>query len=327
MGVSRASCAQMWGIEENSRGWRIWLIFAVFLGLIVNFIAVLGCLSPATQTIHLYKLQQDELLKSIEMVSQKSTKSLENPHLPRVWYWGMSGVCDDDSHCHKSFPPTLSLGAMVDSSLRASISNETALSSALAPWASFIRSSSIDGSSKTVNPRLHTSRTKFLSFSRASAALAVLALFTSAGLLVVAVASLHARFRGKVRLWMLYLGTLFDGLLLLASAVLAIYAMNEGPRAIVRYAGLEKKNEPSDFLGPGMYVLAAGVLVKFLAIAGVFIGFLLFGFISLVVSCLAVMCACACLAGGAERGRYYCQYCGWSSDVRPYNGCCPSCQW
>lgn len=30
MGVSRASCAQMWGIEENSRGWRIWLIFAVF---------------------------------------------------------------------------------------------------------------------------------------------------------------------------------------------------------------------------------------------------------------------------------------------------------
>ncbi|KAM6530857.1 hypothetical protein FSOLCH5_000350 [Fusarium solani] len=61
------------------------------VGLIVNFIAVLGCLSPATQTIHLYKLQQDELLKSIEMVSQKSTKSLENAHLPRVWYWGMSG--------------------------------------------------------------------------------------------------------------------------------------------------------------------------------------------------------------------------------------------
>ncbi|RSL96992.1 hypothetical protein CDV31_013239 [Fusarium ambrosium] len=80
MGVSRASCAQMWGIEENSRGWRIWLICAVFLGLIVNFIAVLGCLSPATQTIHLYKLQQDELLKSIEMISQKSTRSLENPH-------------------------------------------------------------------------------------------------------------------------------------------------------------------------------------------------------------------------------------------------------
>ncbi|RMJ07001.1 hypothetical protein CDV36_013394 [Fusarium kuroshium] len=51
---------------------------------------------------------------------------------------------------------------------------------------------------------------------------------------------------------------------------------------MVRYAGLEKQNEPSDFLGPGMYVLAAGVLVKFLAIAGVFIGFLLFGFISLV---------------------------------------------
>lgn len=216
---------------------------------------------------------------------------------------------------------------MVDSSLRASISNETALSSTLAPWASFIRSSSIDGSSKTVNPRLHTSRTKFLSFSRASAALAVLALLTSASLLVVAVASLHHRFQGKVRLWMLYLGTLFDGLLLLASAILAIYAMNEGPRAIVRYAGLEKQHEPNDFLGPGMYVLAAGVLVKFLAIAGVFIGFLLFGFISLVVSCLAVMCACACLAGGAERGRYYCQYCGWSSDVRPYNGCCPSCQW
>lgn len=30
MGVSRSSCAEMWGIEENSRGWRIWLIFAVF---------------------------------------------------------------------------------------------------------------------------------------------------------------------------------------------------------------------------------------------------------------------------------------------------------
>lgn len=237
-------------------------------------------------------------------------------------------MCDDNNHCHRAFPPTLSLGAMVDSSLRASISNETALSSALGPWASFIRGSSIDGSSGTVNPGLHASRARFLSFSRASAALAVLALLTSAALLAVAAASMmHARFRGRVKLWMLYLGTLLDGLLLLAAAVLAVYAMNEGPRAIVRYAAGGAEERLGDFLGPGMYVLAAGVLVKFLAIAGVFVGFLLFGFISLVVSCLAVMCACACLAGGAEQGRYYCQHCGWSSDVRPYNGCCPSCQW
>ncbi|KAF5012520.1 hypothetical protein FDECE_1419 [Fusarium decemcellulare] len=215
---------------------------------------------------------------------------------------------------------------MVDSSLCAAISDDTSLSSALAPWASFIRSSSIDGSSKTINPRLHTARTRFLSFTRASAALAILALLTSAGLLVVALASLHAKLRGRVRLWMLYLGTLFDGLLLLASAVLAIYAMNEGPRAIVRYAGLEKESQPTDFLGPGMYVLAAGVLIKFLAIAGVFIGFILFGIISLVMSCLAIMCACACLAGAGDQGRFYCRYCGWSSDSRPWDGYCPNCR-
>ncbi|KAM5357424.1 hypothetical protein ACJZ2D_016286 [Fusarium nematophilum] len=323
MGESRSSCAAMWGFEENSRGWRVWLIFAVFLGLIVNFIAVLGCLSPATATIHLYKLHQDELLKAIQEVSHKSSKPLENPNLPHIWFWG---VCDDNSHCHRSFPPTLSLGAMVDSSLRASTPNETALSSALAPWASVIRSSSVDGSSESVNPRLHASRTRFLSFSRASAALAVLALLTSAGVLAVALASMASRLRGRVKLWMLYLGTLFDGLLLLASAVLAVYAMNEGPRAIVRYAGVGGQSKPGDFLGPGMYVLGAGVVVKFLAIAGVFVGFLIFGFVSLMLSCLAVICACGCLAGAAEPSRYYCRYCGWSSDVRPWDGYCPNCR-
>ena len=103
-----------------------------------------------------------------------------------------------------------------------------------------------------------------------------------------------------------------------------MYAMMDGPRSIVRYAQLESR-DPGTYLGPGMYTLAAGVVIKFMAIAGVFIGFIVFGIISLLVSCLALMCACACLAGAAEQGRYRCSNCGWSSDWRPSSGICPNC--
>lgn len=133
-----------------------------------------------------------------------------------------------------------------------------------------------------------------------------------------------AKFRNRPRLWKLYLATFLDGMLLLTATILAIYAMKNGPRGIVEYAGLERR-DPGKYIGPGMYVLVAGVLIKFLAIAGVFVGLIIFGFVSLVVSCLAVMCACACLAGAADEGKYKCKRCGWSSDWRPSGGYCPRC--
>ncbi|CAM1509959.1 Fc.00g002940.m01.CDS01 [Cosmosporella sp. VM-42] len=322
MGISRASCSEMWGIEETSRGWRIWLICAVFLGLIVNFIAVLGCLSPATQTIHLYKLEQAELLDAIEIVANTSSSKLENDGLPKTWYWGLSGVCDDNNHCQSSFPPTYSLGSMIESSLKHSLSSESDLKAAVSPWYSVIKTASIDGHSKTINPTLHSDRNHFIAFSRASAALAILALLTSATILGLSIASL--KFNNRPRLWKLYLATFFDGMLLLGSTILAMYAMMDGPRSIIRYANLEVQ-DPGKYLGPGMYTLAAGVLIKFMAIGGVFVGLIVFGIVSLIISALAVMCACACLAGAAEPGKYRCPNCGWSSDWRPSNGCCPNC--
>lgn len=57
------------------------------VGLVGNFVAVLGCLSDATSTIHLYKLEQSDLLAAIEIVTNTSAKSFENSALPNAWYW------------------------------------------------------------------------------------------------------------------------------------------------------------------------------------------------------------------------------------------------
>lgn len=114
-------------------------------------------------------------------------------------------------------------------------------------------------------------------------------------------------------------------MLLLAATVLAIYAMNYGPRSVLLYAKLEGL-QAADYVGPGMYVLVAGVVIKFLAIAGVFLGFIILGFVSLVMACFAAMCACACLAGavGGDE-KYKCRRCGWTGSSRPWNGACPRC--
>ncbi|KAH7133262.1 hypothetical protein B0J13DRAFT_561959 [Dactylonectria estremocensis] len=319
MGISRASCAEMWGVEENSRGWRIWLLFAVFLGLMVNFIAVLGCLSDATSSIYLYKLEQTELLAAIETVTNRSAATLKNSALPDTWYWGLSGVCDSNHNCKRAFPPTFSLGGIVENSLKAEIGdNKEAYAKAVAPWASVIRSHGIDGSSSTKAKKLHDERNKFVPFAKASAALATLALLTSVTILVVTVATMSSR---AVPLWALYLGTFFDGLLLLGATTLAIYALRYGPHSLIQYAGTTMESHVTpEYMGPGMYTLAGGVLVKFLAIAGVFVGFIIFGFISLVAACLAVMCACACLgaAAGDDGSTYRCSNCGCPSVCQDY---------
>lgn len=247
------------------------------------------------------------------------------------------GVCDSNHHCNPSFPPTSPLGSVIQHSLAVSLlpSHNQSYLSALRPWTSAIRSSSIDGSSPTTNPRLHADRAKFLSFNKASAAMSVLALLTSATVLATALATASSR---RAPLWALYLGTFFDAMFLLAALVLAIYAMNTGPRSLLRLAQgnsssssggglLSELKNPGTYLGPGMFTLAAGVLVKFLAIAGVFVGFLIFGFISLVTACLAAMCACACLAGavGSDGRRYRCSNCGYQTTYNPAGGSCGSC--
>ncbi|KAF7550128.1 hypothetical protein G7Z17_g5924 [Cylindrodendrum hubeiense] len=131
---------------------------------------------------------------------------------------------------------------MVKTSLGHSFAdNETAIAAAYKPWASAIRKSSIDGSSETVSSQLHSDHAKFLSFARASAALAILALFTSVAVFACALVSMHPRLQGRPPLWALYLATFFDGLMLLAATALAINAMNYGPRSIIRYAGVEIK--------------------------------------------------------------------------------------
>ncbi|KAF7543310.1 hypothetical protein G7Z17_g10839 [Cylindrodendrum hubeiense] len=292
MSIKRSSCAEMWGVEENSRGWRIWLLFAVFLGLIVNFIAVLGCLSDTTSSIFLYKIEQTDLLAAVEVVTNRSAETFKNPALPETWYWGLSGVCDSNHNCKTAFPPIFSLGGMVENSLKAEIGDDKdAYAEAIAPWASVIRSYGIDGSSSTKASKLHDERKKFVPFAKASAAMAILALLTSATILIAAVATMSSR---RIPLWALYLGTFVDGMLLLAATILAMYALKNGPHSLLEYAAsmngttFESQVVSPEYMGPGMYTLVGGVLVKFLAIAGVFIGFIIFGIISLVAACLAV---------------------------------------
>lgn len=241
-----------------------------------------------------------------------------------------TGLCDSNHHCKTAFPPTFSLGGMVENSLIAELGDDSAdYAAAIAPWASAIRSYGIDGSSSAKSGQLYDERKKFVPFAKASAALAVLALLTSATILIATVATMSSR---RIPLWLLYLGTFFDGLLLLAATILAMYAIKNGPHSLLQYASLtdggsfESQVSP-EHMGPGMYTLAGGVLVKFLAIAGVFVGFIIFGIISLAAACLAVMCACACLgaAAGDSNTTYRCGNCGYTTSYSPRFSNCSSC--
>ncbi|KAM5370897.1 hypothetical protein ACJZ2D_008330 [Fusarium nematophilum] len=281
----------MWGLEETSRSWRLWLIFCVLLGLIANFVALLGCLSTATKPINLFKIRRDDLINAVANVTGQSNGTFSNEALPKAWYWGLSGVCDSNLHCTRAFPPTLSLGDMVESSLRHTLhDNKTALNSALSPWRAAIKKFSIDGSSPTISPRLHTDRALFLSSFRGSAALAILSLLVGVAILVVALVSLQSR-RGepqkKPGLWVLYLATALDGLLFLGADALVVHAMVRGPYSIVTYAGGQLF--PDTLVGRGMVVFSAGVIFKFLAIGGVFVACVAFCVVSFVVSWFALL--------------------------------------
>ncbi|KAM5349006.1 hypothetical protein ACJ41O_008829 [Fusarium nematophilum] len=264
----------------------------ISIGLIANFVALLGCLSTATKPINLFKIRRDDLINAVANVTGQSNGTFSNEALPKAWYWGLSGVCDSNLHCTRAFPPTLSLGDMVESSLRHTLhDNKTALNSALSPWRAAIKKFSIDGSSPTISPRLHTDRALFLSSFRGSAALAILSLLVGVAILVVALVSLQSR-RGepqkKPGLWVLYLATALDGLLFLGADALVVHAMVRGPYSIVTYAGGQLF--PDTLVGRGMVVFSAGVIFKFLAIGGVFVACVAFCVVSFVVSWPLLRC-------------------------------------
>lgn len=178
----------------------------------------------------------------------------------------------------------MSIRDLVSSAIRNQIDDDARFDSTVTPWLKAIAKLEEDGS-------LSSKQNKSDSMAQASAALAVLSILIGFALLTLAFSTLTI-FR-NLPLWTLYIPAFFDSLLLLASGILCIYSLNQGPRSIINEVGITYLKNERDIIGPGFYVLFAGVLIKLVSI-GIFF---LVVFLILVLVMFAVM---ACLGSICE---------------------------
>lgn len=130
----------------------------------------------------------------------------------------------------------------------------------MAPWTKALGKLSSDLTAK------HDS---FTAFIRVTAALTVVSTILAIALAGLGFASLTF-WHGKPARWMLYMGAFADACMFTAAGVMAIFAMNHGPRAVIEMSGIEQGNERT-FVGPGFFVLFAGAFFKLISIGVFFI--------------------------------------------------------
>ena len=64
------------------------------MSLIANLVFLIGCISPATKDICLYRVNVTLLalgLQKLALTDGGNGTELRHPDLPTYWYWGMSG--------------------------------------------------------------------------------------------------------------------------------------------------------------------------------------------------------------------------------------------
>jgi hypothetical protein len=133
----------------------------------------------------------------------------------------------------------------------------------------------------------------------AAVALTLISTILSFVLLLLGAVSLA----GRLHRWILYAVAFVDALAFLGAGILAIYAMDQGPRGLIQLSGIDQGNERT-FVGPGFCVLFAGVLFTLISIGlffcVAFCAVLLIVFIAM--TCLSCLCS-----GGDSRnnGVYY----------------------
>ncbi|CAM1504692.1 Fc.00g022830.m01.CDS01 [Cosmosporella sp. VM-42] len=279
--------------DGNIKFWSIWFMFSITLGLVANLTVLISCMSPSTQSIYLFRVSSEDLIHATTNVTKASADDLRIKELPHHWYWGLSGVCviygDDEVSCEKKFPPTMTIKDMLSFAVEAQLPETTgnttaAVEKTIKPWTSALASleDSLPNPSG-VNTKL-----------KAATALALVATILAALSLPLTLLSLTI-LRTKLPRWTLYILALISAGFFLGAGILLIYAMNDGPRSILEYSGIDQGNERT-YIGPGFFVLFAGVLFTLISIG-------IFFCVAFCVVLMIVFALLACCSGACSSGR------------------------
>ncbi|RSM02544.1 hypothetical protein CDV31_010849 [Fusarium ambrosium] len=271
-----------WG---ESKGLSIWFMISILIGLVANFVILVGCMSPATQSIYLFRVSSQDLIDAATNTTRVSAKDLRIDELPNHWYWGLSGVCamypdEKTPICQRSFPPTMTIEDMITFAVETKMSGEASESSItkrVKPWTNAL--------SQVKDDIPSSSRPE--SLLKGAVALSLISTLLSFLVLPLAVLSLSL-LRGKLQRWVYYCIAMVDTMAFLGAGILVIYAMNDGPRSLIQLSGIDQGNERT-FVGPGLYVLFAGVLFKLISI-GIFFS------IAFIIVIMIVFAIIACIS-------------------------------
>jgi hypothetical protein len=64
------------------------------VSLIGRFVFLLGCISPNTRDIGIYRINATQLAEELQKLAFNDTRNVADllgPGLPTYWHWGMSG--------------------------------------------------------------------------------------------------------------------------------------------------------------------------------------------------------------------------------------------
>ncbi|KXX75464.1 hypothetical protein MMYC01_208586 [Madurella mycetomatis] len=233
---------------------RLWITSFAVLGLTANIVFLIGCISPATRDIALYRVNVTSLADELQRLAMddggNKTVLLRPPELATYWYWGMSGICDNfemtgETRCRWAFSPTQNLISILEESLRDRLGNdqEQRTNAIVASWNSTLNN---------INPaRLAAKEAKFAAQSKASAALAILASVLDAATPLLALCLQHASHKRVP-----YLAPCGSALMALAAGTLAVLSMRDSVHSIVDSSGRG---------GPAIIILFVGAAIRVLS--------------------------------------------------------------
>lgn len=192
-----------------------------------------------------------------------------------IWTQGLCAVYSDKQvRCKRGYAPIFNIKEMVAFGLEANPNTEFAGadSPVLNAWAQALF---------TIEDPIATASHTFVADMFAGAGLAVFSLFLA--MLVVFLAFFSLTERGyMVLVRLMYVVALLDGGVLAGAGIMAIRAMNSGPRVTIEMSGIDQGSLVS-FIGPGMAVLFFGAAMKLMSI-GIIGGIVLFPIVGIVLA-------------------------------------------
>ncbi len=188
-----------------------------------------------------------EGLQKLASNDSQNAPRLLHPELPAYWYWGMSGVCDVDSNgetrCRRQFPPTNNLITIVEESLRGRLGSgqEPLVNNIVSSW-----NATLD----KIDPlRLRDKEAKFTTESKASVALALLAVILDVGIPPLALVLDRSSA-------VPYYASFFSALVSMGAGTLATYSMYDGVHGVV---------ETGEHGGLGIILVFVGAALRVLS--------------------------------------------------------------